>query len=325
MFPIEEAARAQMAGEDEGLGLTWLPQAETKFRRAVRAQNRFVNFLAILAVPAVVGIWLSVSRPEQVGEWAFWGVLGSLILLQVVLYFVTTLYAETVPELHLEKTELSELQDRLVEDIAAGDEHIQWMDAANRLAAYWSTFQALITYLDPVDDDAFADACRIAIGPMIDAAGTVFDFEYGEVWSVAVYRLDSTSDFLEPVWWQRPADHPSQGIPRKWRPGDGHVGSAFMQDRILFTTDMSSDDASMLLKPSIANDRPYDSDVYRAFVSAPILLDVKPEPFRFGVIVITSNVAGRFDENNKSIVAHAAQVLAHLFYWRKLANERKAG
>jgi signal transduction protein with GAF and PtsI domain len=96
-----------------------------------------------------------------------------------------------------------------------------------------------------------------------------------------------------------------------------------MQDRILFTTDMTSDEASMLLKPSLANERPYDPDVYRSFVSAPILLDVTPEPLRFGVLVITSNVAGRFDDDNKTIVAHAAQVLAHLFYWRKLADERR--
>lgn len=311
-----------MNDDVEELNRTWLFPVETKFRHAVRAQNRFVNFLAILGVPAVVGIWLSVANRENVGVWPFWTVLGLLITLQVVLYFITTLYAETVPELHLEKVELAELQEVMAEEISASDDHIGWLEAANTLASYWSTFQGLITHLNPVDDARFADACRIAVGPMIDAAGTLFDFEYGEVWSVAVYRLDATGELLEAVWWQRPSDHPSQGTPRSWRPGDGHVGSAFMQDRILFTTDMTSDEASMLLKPSVANDRPYDADVYRSFVSAPILLDVEPGPLRFGVLVITSNVAGRFDDDNKSIVAHAAQVLAHLFYWRKLADGR---
>ncbi|HEX2763482.1 MAG TPA: GAF domain-containing protein [Allosphingosinicella sp.] len=310
-----------MSDEVDDPDRTWLSPAETKFRRAVRAQNRFVNFFAILGVPAVVGIWLSVANRENVGVWPFWIVLALLIALQVVLYFVATLYAETVPELHLEKTELGELQQLMAEDITASDDHIRWLEAANTLASYWSTFQGLITHLNPIDDKRFAEACRIAVGPMVDAAGTLFDFDYGEVWSVAVYRLDATGESLDAVWWQRPADHPSQGTPRSWRPGDGHVGSAFMQDRILFTTDMTSDEAAMLLKPSVANDRPYDADVYRSFVSAPILLDVEPGPLRFGVLVITSNVAGRFNDDNKSIVAHAAQVLAHLFYWRKLADD----
>src|SRR3954470_4440858 len=135
MFPknsidIEGPGRA-MAGEVDDLGLTWVSPLETKFRRAVRAQNRFVNFSAILGVPAVVGIWLSVANRENVGVWPFWIVLGLLIGLQVVLYFVATLYDETVPELHLEKTELTELQQLMAGHIAASDDHIEWLEAAN--------------------------------------------------------------------------------------------------------------------------------------------------------------------------------------------------
>lgn len=314
-----------MADELPALALAEPTDGESKFRRAVRAQSRFVHFLAILGVPTVIGIWLSVATFENVGVAVFWVILGALIALQIGLYFVTTLYAETVPELHLERDQLAEIQEFMAEDIADSDDYIQWLEAANNLASYWSTFQALINFINPVDDERFAEACRIAISPMIDTAGVLFDFDFGEVWSVAVYGLSDDGDLLEPVWWQRPTDHPSQGTPRSWRPGDGHVGSAFMQDRILFTTDMASDDAAMLLKPSVSNERPYDADVYRSFVSAPILLDVKPEPIRFGVLVLTSNEIGRFDDDNKTIVAHAAQVLAHLFYWRKLADEQTRG
>lgn len=309
-----------MTGEHDW---TLLPQSELYFRRAVRAQNRFVNFLAILGAPAVFGTWLSVANSENVGNWPFWIVVGLLAALQVVLYFVTTLYAETLPELHLEKSELAEIQELMAENLAASDDHIGWLEAANTLASYWSTFQGLIAHLDLRDDAGFGDACRIAVGPMIDAAGTLFQFDYGEVWSVVVYRFNASEELLEPVWWQRPADHPSQGVPRTWRPGDGHVGSAFIQDRVLFTTDLTSDVASMLLKPSSANERAYDADVYRSFVSAPIQLDVKPEAFRFGALAITSNVVGRFDEDNRTIVAQAAQVLAHLFDGRNLADERR--
>jgi signal transduction protein with GAF and PtsI domain len=154
---------------------------------------------------------------------------------------------------------------------------------------------------------------------MVEAGGVLFEFDYGEVWSAAVYRYNEGSNLLEPAWWHRPDEHPSEGAPRSWQPGDGHVGSAFMQSRILFTTDAASEETSPLLQPSTGNERDYDSEIYRSFVSAPILLDLKPEPLKFGVLVITSNVAGRFDGENQSVVAHAAQVLAHLFHWRELA------
>lgn len=298
-----------------------LSAEEGRFRRAIRSQNRFVNFLAILGVPTVVGVWLSVVSPEDVGRLAFWSVTALLILLQVALYFVATGYAETVPELHLERSELQEIQGHLTEIIEDGDRHIGWLESANKIGGFWTTFQGLISVLRPENDEKFGEACRIAITPMIEAAGTLFDFDYGEVWSVAVYRLDAKGELLEPVWWRRTEDHPSQSVPRSWRPGDGHVGSAFMQDRILYTTDMTSDEASMLLKPSVSNGRGYDNDVYRSFVSAPILLDLEPDPARYGVLVLTSSEAGRFDEENKAIVGQAAQVLAHLFDWRRLATE----
>jgi hypothetical protein len=316
-----QAIQVEMNDQLVELGDVKLPQAESKFRSAIRWQSRFVNFLAILAVPAAIGIWLSVVDPgTETG--LFWSVLLPLIVLQVILYVVTTLYAETVPELNLRNKELTEVQELMAGEIEDADYDIEWLLAANTLGSYWSTFQGLITYLNPVDDERFSEACRIAVSPMIESAGVLFDFDFGEVWSATVYRYNENDNMLEAVWWDRPADHPAQGTPRSWRPGDGHVGSAFMQDRILFTTDMTSDDAAMLLKPSVSNERSYDADVYRSFVSAPILLDAKPDPFRFGVLVITSNEVGRFDEDNKTIVAHAAQVLAHLFYWRKLADQQ---
>ena len=297
-----------------------LLQSENSFREAIRTQSRFVHFLAILGVPAVVGIWLSVVDPAKIGSVAFWMVTVMLILLQVVLYFVTTAYADTLPELHLERVGLQEENEAMIEDIEEADSYIQWLETANRLGGYWSTFQGLLDIIRPEEDDGVSEACRIAISPMIEAAGILFNFGFGEAWSVAVYQLGDRGDLLVPVWWKRAEDHPSQGTPRSWRPGDGHVGSAFMQDRILFTTDMTSEEASMLLKPSVANGRQYDDSVYRSFVSAPILLDAEPHPVRFGVLVITSDVAGRFDEDNRTVVAHAAQVLAHLFNWRRLAN-----
>lgn len=307
---------------DNGLSedqISLLPASETRFRRAVRSQNRFVSFLALIAVPGALAIWLSVADVEGVGFWPFWVVVGFLVAVQAALYLVTTSYSETLPQLHLDKAELEEIQETMAEALAIDDAGIQWLSAAHALGMHWSNVQGLMSQINPVDEAKFQDACRLIVVPMIEAAGVLFDFEYGEVWSAAVYRYDESLNLLVPAWWQRPDEHPSEVPPRSWQPGDGHVGSAFMQSRILFTTDATSEETSPLLQPSAENQRDYDADIYRSFVSAPILLDLKPDPMRFGVLVITSNEIGRFDGENQTVVAHAAQVLAHLFHWRHLA------
>ncbi|WP_310474360.1 GAF domain-containing protein [Sandarakinorhabdus sp.] len=316
----EESANFGSTMSNENLPST-LPPSEVRFRRAIRSQNRLINFLAILLLPAFIGVWLSVADPLKTGIEIFWAVVVITILFQIVLYFLTMQYADTLPELHLENTELQELHQYMIEHISESDDYIAQLEAVNLLGAYWSTFQGMIAVLSPSNEDSFREACQIAISPMMDAAGILFDFEYGEIWSTSVYGFNESSGLLEPVWWKRSGDHPSgDNEPRSWRSGDGHVGSAFMQERILFTNDLTSDDAAMLLTPSASNVRDYDQAVYRSFVSAPIVLDVQPNPHRFGVLVVTSNVAGRFHEENKAVVAQAAQVLAHLFHWRLLAN-----
>ncbi|MWV26436.1 hypothetical protein [Aurantiacibacter rhizosphaerae] len=296
--------------------LTGDTKGENNFRTAVRSQNRLVNFLAILGVPTALAVWLGVFDAATVGAGWFWGVTAAIVIFQAVLYLVSTKYSETVPALHLENSELYiGYEDALAEIEQLGEEK-DWLLTANRLGSYWATFQGLIQATDPRTEEQFCESCRLAISPMLEAAGILFNFGFDDVWSVAIYELEPTSEILEPVWFKRTEDHPSSGMPRSWRVGDGHVGSAFMQNRVLYTIDMADAEASMLLKPSAENGREYDDNVYRSFVSAPITLDLKSGPTQFGVLVITSNEIGRFDNENRAIVGHAAQVLAHLFDWR---------
>ncbi|WP_271439754.1 GAF domain-containing protein [Pontixanthobacter luteolus] len=289
---------------------------ERQFRDAIRSQNRLVNFLAILGVPTGLAIWLGAIDADKVGAVWFWITIIVLFALQVTLYSVSNKHAETVPVLHLANAELQATQDRLNDYIADNEALSDWLITANQLGAYWATYQALIATTCPDDDQKIGDSCRIALTPMMEAADVLFGFEFADSWSVAVYRFNETTKRLEPVWWNRSDDHPSSGTPREWRSGDGHVGSAFMQNRVLFTNDIVHDETAILLKPSASNSKEYDDEVYRSFISAPIMLDLEPTPQQFGVLVLTSNQSGRFNEQNKSIVGHASQVLAHLFDWR---------
>lgn len=301
----------------------FLTPTERKFHASVRGLARFSNVLAIIVVPLVLSVWLTVVKPEWSGA-LFWGGIAVLAALQIALFALTTQYSETLPELHMDLREQEDLERTLVEQISSLNQLVNWLEAARALGAFWTTAQGLLTLLPMQSDDDLREALRLILNPMIAAANHLFGFDFDDIWSVAVYRFNSDENVLEALWYKRSESHPSDGPPRSWRPGDGHVGSAFMQERILFTVDATSEEASPLLKPSAANERPYDGDAYRSFVSAPVVLGVGTQTKKYGVVVLTSNVAGRFDEENQAIVAQAADVLAHAFKLKDLADGTQA-
>ena len=297
-----------------------LPASDRNFYRAVRWLSRSANVAAIIIVPLVLSVWLTVADRSAIWPGLYWGITAIVALTQIALFFLTTQFSETSPELHTHLQEERAIQEALNGALQIQHETIEWLEASRALSVFWSTSQGLLTHIPHGSDDDLAYMCGIIVNPMISLAKTLFGFEFDDVWSTAVYRFETAENMLRPIWFERSESHPSTGLPRAWQPGDGHVGSAFLQERILFTTDATSEEASPLLKPSVANEREHDAQVYRSFVSAPISLDAEQETLRFGVLVLTSHVAGRFDEENERIVGHAAQVLAHAFDVNRLAG-----
>lgn len=297
-------------------------EMKQKFAAAVKALARLSNILAIIIIPIVVTVWTAAFDPAK-EPMAFWGGIIPLAVIQTIFFWATNKYSETLPEMYLNNEDLKSEIETSQEIIAYQDSEIDWLEKATDLGLYWSTFQGLIEPAQLSTHENLGLSCQMAIRPMLDVAGTLFGFEYGETWSAAVYKLNQDNNMLQPVWYERAEDHPSTGTPRYWTPGDGHVGAAFMQQRILYTTDANSQQGS-LLKPNASNQKPYDRTVYSSFVCAPISLDLNDEVLRFGVLVITSNIAGRFNEHNQDVVLHAAQVLAHLFFARRVAETAPA-
>ena len=285
---------------------------------------RFANFLAILAVPTFLAIWLELATPAEVGRVLFWSVLVCIVAVQLILFFITTRFAGNLPELHVQLEEERDQVGALKKELQEQQTVAARLEAASELGVVWSTFQGLLPSFGLGTDSSLEQAVEVACHPII-WAGPLFNFEYNDVWSVTVYEYDAHDDLLKPVWFKRHDKHPRRGKPpRSWKPGDGHVGSAFMREKTLYTIDATAEDASALVQPSRGNERTYDAEIYRSFVSAPIILDLDAtdgSTQKYGVIVLTSDVPGRFNAENQSIMEHAAQVLAHLFDANRLATQ----
>lgn len=135
--------------------------------------------------------------------------------------------------------------------------------------------------------------------------------------------FDSKSNRLRLVWREKHPRHPSAGTARSWSVGQGHVGKAFANREALITGDATNPEIAPLLAAPAGLAREHDAIAYRSIASIPIDgADEKADPV--GVIVATSNRAGRFNQANCLILRHAAAVLASVVASRDLFTETSA-
>jgi hypothetical protein len=138
----------------------------------------------------------------------------------------------------------------------------------------------------------------------------IFGFGPSEKWNFVVYLYSTSADILMPVWREKAQSHPSDGLGRIWRRGQGHVGFSFANSKAIITEDARSRDVRNLVSAAEGHARDYDESTYISFTSIPIgPVGKQEEPF--GVLVATSDRVGRFTSENSRILAHAALAIAN--------------
>jgi signal transduction protein with GAF and PtsI domain len=75
------------------------------------------------------------------------------------------------------------------------------------------------------------------------------------------------------------------------------------------------------IRPKAKNEREGDEEFYVSFVSAPITVFEADADRKIGVLVLTSDLPGRFDEDNSKVVEHLAEVLAQFFFYFSIASD----
>lgn len=186
-------------------------------------------------------------------------------------------------------------------------DNIRYMSLLQEQVLSWNVLvRGYVQQHLPDPDDlklAIANICD----SVVDFRDEYFDFSKKELWNFSVYLWDEKGKLLRPVWRQKHAKHPSRGMGREWREGEGHVGLAFRNREPLITPDAQAPDVQAFMTVP-GNAMPYDATAYRSYVSQPIDAPGSARPF--GVLVATSDVPGRFDKANALVLLHASAVLA---------------
>lgn len=142
----------------------------------------------------------------------------------------------------------------------------------------------------------------------------IFDIGPSEAWSFAVYLYSEQKDLLVPIWRRKSQNHksPRGNLGREWGRGEGHVGKAFVDQRMIITGDAQHPDAEPFSAVPAVKERDYDKALYRSFASVPIGPLLADDGRPYGVLVGTSDRVGRFGRDNAGVLVQIAGAVASL-------------
>lgn len=276
----------------------------------VEWQLIFAQGTQTIILPALIAsiVWFR-EKILLLGEPFFFVLLAVFVVLQLVLFFVSLRAKQSVQDLYFHAKDLKTKADGLESDKETLLKRAELYSFIEKYGA--SNSSALLSYRGQTFD---SNELQRIVGNVLDPLWTngegIFGFGPSERWNFVVYIYEPSRDALVSIWRQKSQTHPSEGLGREWRRGQGHVGFAFANSRPIITEDSSNPDVRNLVTATGGHARDYDESVYVSFASIPIgPVGDQDEPL--GVVVATSDRPGRFSSENSRIIEHASLALAN--------------
>jgi hypothetical protein len=190
-----------------------------------------------------------------------------------------------------------------------------------------STAQQIVVYLMTLDLEArigeinlkekdypiaqrwedWANGLEAVLWHLVQHRVPLFGYSGESMFNMALYLYDKTDDDLFIVW--RKHDDRMTTSNRRWKPGLGHVGLAFVQQEAKICHDIFE---STELANSSTSDSS-DKTKYRSFLSIPVTDSFGASDGRkpLGVLVFTSSSVGQFDwERDRFFTLTVAKLLS---------------
>jgi hypothetical protein len=273
-------------------------------------QLRFAQAVQTILLPALIAaiVWFR-EQILQTGGALFFVLLAVFVSFQLFLFILGLVAKQSVQDLYFHAKDLKESADSLRLERDGLLKRAELYSFIEKYAAACSS--SLLSYSGQTLDWAGLErVVKNVLEPLVANGEDIFGFGPSEKWNFVVYIYHQATDELVAVWREKGQAHPSEGLGRKWRRGQGHVGFAFANARAVITEDGRDQDVRNLVTAPEGHRRDYDEDVYVSFASIPIgPVGAQLEPL--GVLVATSDRAGRFSSENSRIFAQAALALAN--------------
>lgn len=263
-------------------------------RNALRQARQLRRAIVLLTMSCGSGIGLVRLFAEPLGN-ASDPLIVILILLHLVLGGILLLASNEAPDVAADL--LSEIDKN--RDLKGRMKRLE--KALTRASARHTYLQMLTQQEVNTAGVTRADINRkteLAISFLESLQSELFETTVREKWGYCLYEYDSSVDTLVCVAWKRAWKTPPGHVPRPWKPGEGHVGAAFLNKGELIFPDADKPEVKQLVDPG-SKAGAYD-DFYKSVASIPIFDGENGSGPILGVVVATSNRKGRFDPSQKA-------------------------
>lgn len=156
------------------------------------------------------------------------------------------------------------------------------------------------------------------LGPLIQYRSEALRYTENDLYNFAVYWYNKEKNLLEICF--RDCDNRIVRHDRAWKPGEGHVGFAFVNCKTIISSDVTQDSMYQAVL-GLESDKEY----YASFVSSPILdpscSDTDKEKRAIGVFVVTSSRSGHLTKEDEKFIDSYSQLLAVFFSCRGIGKE----
>lgn len=285
----------------------------------------FANTWMTLISPILIGLFISklFSTNNQ-----FTGSESTFVVIAIVIHIVLAVILFKSGARQSNSVEI----DNLIDELQALKQEV--IPKAQSIFAS-STTQQIVIYLMTLEVDArIADmnskspdypipqrwkdweaGLDAVLWHLVQYRTPLFDYQGDSLYNMALYMYDKQDDDLFIVW--RKHDDRLQTSSRRWKPGIGHVGLAFVQEEakichdILESTELGN-----------SNSNPSDKAKYRSFLSLPITDSFGNTDGRkpLGVLVFTSSSVGQFDWERDRIFTFTIVKLLSIYIERNVTN-----
>lgn len=282
---------------------------------ALAQSRKYLLIFGQVLIPVAVGLIFTFRAEfDAINANLFWILILTCVVLQSLMIFYTARSPQLVQEAYFLARPLHQNYERSVAEAETYKQKILYLSVLQEIIFAWNIM--LLRYHRDAQPSAggLGDEIGKILSLIVFKREDLFGFRAGEFWNFAVYLFDPQENVLRPVWRDKHPSHPSTGDARVWRPGEGHVGKAFIERKALITADATLQEVAQFLAAPMEKARPHDDTAYKALASFPIE-GVAESGEAAGVIVATSDRIGRFDRVNSLVLNHAAAVLANVIAW----------
>lgn len=269
--------------------------------------NLFCAVMVSVVLPAALA--MLISKEQKIDGDIFWWIVGAIIAIHLIMSSFVFLRQDSLILSYFRVIDLEASVKDKDAQLEQARISIDYNLLVFNIGRAWDEMLVESRSRPPETHDEFVSMAGNILGIVSRSVGRIFRCGSDELWNMALYVFHSDEHVLIPVWRDRHPSHPSVSLGRSWHPGQGHVGKAYADGAPKITQDALDPEVAALMAPPASLVTPHDT-IYRSYASFPIVNGNGQDVL--GVVVVTSDVAGRFSKANTTVLLGAASAIAEL-------------